>query len=160
MTAIALPLSNQSIMKTPEAEGQQSAGGGSLRDLSDTKQTKSILIVFLKHFPDDTKSLIEILSGLAEEQPGGGAGGPGGPHGEAVLGLWQGGRGPQQPQDVHRVQGGQVLRQVDIQGVAVRCRVLQLDAGCSDVLSAGTVRGKSGKFTSCFTKSWSTQEIF
>ena len=39
-------------------------------------------------------------------------------------------------------------------------RVLQLDTGCSDVLSAGTVRGKSGKFTSCFTKSWSTQEIF
>ena len=91
MTAIALPLSNQSIMNTPEAEGQQSAGGGRLRDLSDTKQTKSILIVYLKHFPDDTKSLIEILSGLAEEQPGGGGGGPGGPHGEAVLGLWQGG---------------------------------------------------------------------
>ena len=125
MTAIALPLSNQSIMKTPEAEGQQSAGGGSLRDLSDTKQTKSILIVYLKHFPGDTKNLIEILSGLAEEQPGGGAGGPGGPHGEAVLGLWQGGRGPQQPQDVHRVQGGQVLRQVDIQGVAVRYRVFR-----------------------------------
>ena len=93
-----------------------------------------------------------MLSGLVEEQPGRGGGGPGGPHGAAVLGLWQGGRGSEQPQDVHRVQGGQVLRQVGIQGVAVRYRVFS-------VLSAGIVRGKSGRFTSCFTKNWSTQEI-
>ena len=94
-----------------------------------------------------------LLSGLVEEQSGRGGGGPGGPHGAAVLGLRQGGRGPWQPQDVHRVQGGQVLRQVGIQGVAGRYRVFS-------VLSAGIVRGRSGRFTSCFTKNWSTQEIF
>ena len=66
-----------------------------------------------------------LLSGLVEGQSGRGGGGPGGPHGAAVLGLWQGGRGSEQPQDVHRVQGGQVLRQVGIQGVAVRYRVFR-----------------------------------
>ena len=127
MTAIALPLSNQSIMKTPEAEGQQEVEVWGIYQKSTYLADEAYPhhIIYLKHFPDDTKSLIEILSGLAEEQPGGGDGGPGGPHGEAVLGLWQGGRGPQQPQDVHRVQGGQVLRQVDIQGVAVRYRVFR-----------------------------------
>ena len=118
MTAIALPLSNQSIMKQ-EVE----VWGIYQKSTYLADEAYPHHIIHLKYFPDDTKSLIVILSGLAEEQPGGGGGGPGGPHGEAVLGLWQGGRGPQQPQDVHRVQGGQVLRQVDIQGVAVRYRV-------------------------------------